>query len=42
VRSWVGAMTMSVDEWWGMTVVMGNHAKVSATHSALVLQAHTR
>jgi hypothetical protein len=33
---------MSVDECMGMTVAVGNQSSVSATHSALVFQVHTR
>jgi hypothetical protein len=33
---------MSVEECLGIAVVVGNHASVSATRSALVFQAHTR
>jgi hypothetical protein len=33
---------MSVDEYRGMITVVGNHARVSATRSALVANAQTR
>jgi hypothetical protein len=33
---------MSVDECHGMITVVGNHARVSATRSALVAHAQTR
>jgi hypothetical protein len=42
VRSYAAAMTMSVEECLGMTVVVGNHTSVSTTRSALVFQAQGR
>jgi hypothetical protein len=35
-------MMMSVDEFRGMMVVVGNHARVSATRYALVAHVQTR
>jgi hypothetical protein len=42
VRSWTAAMAMLVGECRGMMTVVGNHARVLATRSALVVQSQTR
>jgi hypothetical protein len=35
-------MAMSVDEWRGMMMVVGNHVRVPEMHSELVAHAQTR
>ena len=41
-RSLAAAMARSLEEGTGMTTRVGNHARVSAMRSALVVQTHTR